>query len=514
MKTIHRLLVACTVLALALVAAIGVRATCGGGGGGGAGGAASMGGSMPEQVYRVAWEVLAVGHTQPVEGASLVVRWMPPDNDTIRGSDLLTSRELAMAGERCVRAQVVDPTNLTARQAYNVAPGKQGVVLTDAAGTELARVDPDKKGRISTSLVERMVSKEISAREKAAKDALKVAEAKAKSGDKGAIEELQKIWSARCLYPSLGKKAGKALGKLGVKVSWDELRLLGPDGLPDSDISGERIAVEGLLVSGLKAEIAGSYRVAEGYYREAVDLDPADTTALRYLGEFYRHQTGEWEKAGRIFNQILSQPADRVARAVALHGLGKMTIHAGRFKAGLAMFEKSLAECPLPITYRNLAVYWFSEKQEEKAAGYMRQALALDPDDSYNQIFAAVYLAAAGHKDEAVKIAVANESLLDASYNLAAIWAQVGDRAKAMAMLERHFYAYERYDAVRMMEMKEAREDYMFAGLHGDSKFIELTALAKGAYLVGTEFCAPGSPGYDIIQQTPEMPGATRTKSE
>jgi hypothetical protein len=89
---------------------------------------------------------------------------------------------------------------------------------------------------------------------------------------------------------------------------------------------------------------------------------------------------------------------------------------------------------------------------------------------------------------------------MGASYNLAAIWAQVGDRRKAMNLLQRHFVVYERYDAVRAMEMKEARDDYMFASLHEDTEFLELTKLAKSAYLVGTEFCAPGTPGYEILQ--------------
>jgi tetratricopeptide (TPR) repeat protein len=142
------------------------------------------------------------------------------------------------------------------------------------------------------------------------------------------------------------------------------------------------------------------------------------------------------------------------------------------------MFERSLAVYPLPITYRNLAVYWFSEKQAEKAAGFMRQALALDPDDRYNQIFAAVYLAAAGKKNEAVQVATANADVLEASYNLAAIFAQAGDRKQAMELLRRHFYEYEKFDAVRAMEMQEARDDHMFASLHADPEFVELTKLA------------------------------------
>jgi tetratricopeptide (TPR) repeat protein len=270
------------------------------------------------------------------------------------------------------------------------------------------------------------------------------------------------------------------LPALPASATCDEtsLLLLGPDGLADPDVRGRNAEVEATLRQGLDAELAARYQDAERLYTRATELDPTDATALRYLGELYRHQTGEWAKAKAVFERVLAMPADPIARAVALHGLGKMTIHAGRFADGLAMFEKSLAVHPLPITYRNLAVYWFSERQAERAAGYMRQALALDPDDRYNQIFAAVYLAAAGQKEEAAKVAAANADVLEASYNLAAIWAQVGDRKKAMELLRRHFYDYERFDARRAMEMQEARDDYMFASLHQDPEFVELTKLA------------------------------------
>ena len=210
-----------------------------------------------------------------------------------------------------------------------------------------------------------------------------------------------------------------------------------------------------------------------------------------------------------MFRQILSQPADPIARAVALHGLGKMTIHSGAYAAGLALFKQSLAAYPLPITYRNMAVYWFSEGKLEKATGYMRQAIALDPSDTYNQIFAAVYLAAAGKKDEARKIAESNQTVLEASYNLAAIWAQVGDREKAMEMLRRHFYQYESYDAVRAMEMKEARDDTVFVSLRNDAQFRALTRLARSAYAVGGTFCSP-----DALLAQPEYDGPPMRAAE
>ena len=386
-----------------------------------------------------------------------------------------TSRSLTLAGERWVSMVLVPADNQPLRAELKATAGSPVVVVAAADGAEVGRAPAG-----DVRAVEKLLSKALDDREEALGALLDGAEKKAASDRDGAIADYQQVWKQRCLAPKLGRKAAKGLSKLGVKTEEAELRLLGPDDLADSDVRGRHGDVETVLRQGLAAELAARYPDAERLYAQAAALDPADATALRYLGELYRHQTGDWKKARATFERVLAMPADPISRAVALHGLGKITIHSGRYAEGLALFEKSLAAYPLPITYRNLAVYWFSERQAEKAAGFMRQALALDPDDRYNQIFAAVYLAAAGHKDEATKIAAANHNVLEASYNLAAIWAQVGDGKKAMELLRRHFYTYERFDAVRSMEMQEARDDYMFASLHADPEFVELTRMADG----------------------------------
>jgi tetratricopeptide (TPR) repeat protein len=165
-------------------------------------------------------------------------------------------------------------------------------------------------------------------------------------------------------------------------------------------------------------------------------------------------------------------PADPLARAVALHGLGKITIHEGQFKDGLALMERSVEVFPIALAYRNLAVYWNSEGDAAKTDYYVGKALDLDPHDAYNLVFAAGFMAANGHGDEALKIAREHEDILPASYNLTAIYAQLGQRDKALiAMLKRHFFGYERYQAVRSKEMMEARVDVVFASLVNDPDF-------------------------------------------
>src|SRR5438067_12537162 len=89
-------------------------------------------------------------------------------------------------------------------------------------------------------------------------------------------------------------------------------------------------------------------------------------------------------------------------------------------------------------------------------------------------------MAANGKKEEALKIARDNVNLMPASYNLAAIYAQNGQRDKALALLKRHFFEYERYQEVRTKEMMEARVDAVFASLRTDKQFLALTKDADG----------------------------------
>jgi tetratricopeptide (TPR) repeat protein len=284
------------------------------------------------------------------------------------------------------------------------------------------------------------------------------------------------------MFPKKAKDAGKELKKLGVV---EVASMADGSEFPSPVFEARKSArIELTMRRGLIAENNARYLAAEKLYRQAQLMDPADPTPLRYLGELYRHHIGDWTKARTTFEAILNMHADPLSRAVALHGLGKITIHEGEFKKGLHLMEQSVAEYPLALAYRNLAVYWNSEGDLVKGNEYTQKALALDPKDPYNLVFAAVFMAASGHGDEALKIARANVNLLPASYNLAAIYAQNGQREKALAFLKRHFYQYERYHAVRSKEMMEARVDAVFDSLRQDSAFLALTRDADGRLMM------------------------------
>ncbi|MFI5184258.1 MAG: tetratricopeptide repeat protein [Vicinamibacteria bacterium] len=458
---------------LAVLQALPLWATCGGGGGGGQGGARPPGGGA-EQVYHVPWMALTPDDPAPTRG--LVLYWFPSSNEEVKTSSLRTSRDLSLYAAQCVAMELAEVKSQPG-QAFDVAGKVPIAILTDGSGKLIGRVE-NQKGFLKAPEVEKLVRDELKRRDEALTAQLTDARAKARAADSdSAIHGFKAVWEERCLFPKKGKEAARELKKLGAPVP-EEATDATPAGPIFEGPVAERVVAA--MQKGLAAELAGHYAEAGALYASARALDAADPTPARYLGELYRHHTGEWDKARQVFEALLTRPADPLSRAVALHGLGKMTIHEGKFALGLSLLEESVKTYPLALAYRNLAVYWNSEGDAAKTAGYVEQALRLDPEDAYNRVFAAVFMAASGRGEEALRIARENESLLPASYNLAAIYAQNGDKARALALLKRHFFTYERFQAVRGEEMMEARVDAVFASIRDDPRFVALTAQADG----------------------------------
>jgi tetratricopeptide (TPR) repeat protein len=455
-------------MALLLASAPQSWATCGGGGGGGTGG--MSGGAIPTQVYRVPWRVIQPTDAPVNDG--LLIYWFPSSQQELEKSSLLNSRTLSIYASQCVTLGIVD-AHTPIGQKFVAGDKLPVAVIAQPDGTLVSKAE-NKDGFLRVDQVEKLIDAEMKKRQEALKGKIEDAKNKAKSGDnQTAIQEYRAVLEQKCLFPGKAKDAAKALKKLGVTDVAE---------IPAAPVLDpvQSAKIERTMLDGLAAENAAKYTEAERLYTQARRLDPADPAPLRYLGELYRHHIGEWTKARETFDAILAMPADPLSRAVALHGLGKMTIHEGDFKKGLSLMETSVETFPLPLAYRNLAVYWNSEGVAAKADEYTKKALALDPKDPYNLIFAAAFMAGSGHGDEALKIARENAALLPASYNLAAIYAQTGQREKALALLQRHFFQYERYPAVRTKEMMEARVDAVFATLRDDPAFVALTSGADG----------------------------------
>lgn len=450
-----------------------VFATCGGGGGGGGGGMSGSGsGGNNTVVYNVAWKHLK--ETDPKVTEGLVLYWFPASVDEIKKSPLKESRALTLYNAQCVSMQLADGRTPNAETLVGTSKAPF-VVLAKPDGTPLNRVE-NTGGKLKVAEVEKLVGDELKKREAAIDTSMKDAKAKAATDKAAAVALYKAALEEKCMFPKKAKEAEKELKKLGATGDVaDAMPILTPKF--DSTTSARIIA---LMKQGLVAENAARYLTADKLYTQAQKLDPADPAPLRYLGELYRHHIGDWGKARDIFNKIMEMPADPLSKAVALHGLGKMTIHDGEFKKGLHLMEQSADVYPLALTYRNLAVYWNSEYEFKKGNEYTEKALALDPKDPYNLVFAAVFMAMSGKKDEALKIAQANADLLPASYNLAAIYAQNGQKDKALAFLKRHFFTYERYQAVREKEMMEARVDAVFDSIRHSDEFMALTSGADG----------------------------------
>lgn len=450
-----------------------VFATCGGGGGGGGGGMSGSGNSSGDNpiVYHVPWKLRDPVKDKPVT-AGLILYWFPASVEELQKSSLRESRDLSLYAGQCVTMELADGRVANADKL--IGESKLPVaVLATPDGAVVKKLE-NTGGKLKVTDVEKLVGGEIKQRESALDSSLKEAKGKSAAGEKeAAVKLLQTVLAQKCMFPKKAKDAAKELKNLGVE------NIGSVPTAPRFDIRTSSVIVR-MMKAGLVAENKAQYTHADALYTSAHRLDPADPTPLRYLGELYRHHIGDWEKAKVVFHEILDMPADPLSTAVALHGLGKITIHEGEFKKGLHLMEESVAEYPLALAYRNLAVYWNSEGDLTQGNYYTEKALAMAPQDPYNLVFAAVFMAANGKRDEALKVAVANMNLLPASYNLAAIFAQNGQKDKALALLKRHFYKYECYQEVRAKEMMEARVDAVFAAIVRDKDFLALTKDADG----------------------------------
>jgi len=401
-------------LTLVILAARPLRATCGGGGGGGMGGTmprssmSSMSGpnSQPQpQAYVVPWKTVAA-NDKPLS-TPIVVMWFPAEADEIDQSELNVSRMLTLYSAQCVGLQLVKPDDAATIAKFDVVT-KRPIVLLVADGKVKDHVGPTGR-TITVSSVENMIHHELYQRETAMDALMETAKTQSSTNKDAAIAAYQKVWEQRCLVPRQGRDAQKALKRLGVTVKDAELRSADPDLSPAMNAR-----ITQAMSEAFRAELAADYPRARALYRAAAAIDPADPVPTRFLGELYRHHTGEWDLARQTFDHLLAMQPDPLSRAVALHGLGKMTIHMGDSAKGLALFEESIAAYPLALTYRNMAVYWNSERQRAKADQYVQKALAIDPHDPFNLIFAATYLVDSGRKEEALRIAKENEGELAA----------------------------------------------------------------------------------------------------
>jgi len=169
-----------------------------------------------------------------------------------------------------------------------------------------------------------------------------------------------------------------------------------------------------------------------------------------------------------------------LSRAVALHGLGKITIHEGEFKKGLALMEQSIGRVPTgACVSQSCRVLEFRRRSGKRVTSTPNK-----PSHSILKIlitwfFAAVFMAAAGQRDEAIKIARANINLLPPRTTWRGFTRKM-DSATKRSPCSGGTSSNTSATCGALKEMMEARVDAVFDSLREDPKFLALTSGADG----------------------------------
>lgn len=163
-------------------------------------------------VSLVPWKLLEPGQENR---SPLTVFWIPASRDELRRSELLTSDELTLYSSRCVAMRVVRFDDWPTLDKLDVEGTLPVVVLADANGEVIARVNGEQ-GMVGD--VEEMVRDEIDRRTNEAEAVLDEAREKADAGETdAAISLYRSVWDRRCLCPRQGRDAQRALKKLKAK---------------------------------------------------------------------------------------------------------------------------------------------------------------------------------------------------------------------------------------------------------------------------------------------------------
>ena len=181
-------------------------------------------------------------------------------------------------------------------RSFFIQPNQPTAVVATRQGAEIARIGGES-GRLSVRAVENAVAAELKSRTSTYKLALKNAKKAEKSGDaEGAAELYLQVANDGCLFPGLGKKATKALRKMGRPAP--EIAATADFPLPNLDpLTTDQLTA--LMEAGLAAERREDLRAAQRLYEQAHALDPGDVVPMRFLGELHRHHTGDWISPAR-----------------------------------------------------------------------------------------------------------------------------------------------------------------------------------------------------------------------
>ena len=241
---------------------------------------------------------------------------------------------------------------------------------------------------------------------------------------------------------------------------------------------------------------------AEATYRKATEARPDDWLAYNALGSFLLTK-GRVADAEAAFRRVVALTPDNTR---AYNNLGVTYFRMGRGADAAAMWERSSAIRQTYAAASNLGSYYFSERRYADAARAFERAVELSPSDRrvWRNLGAALYWAPGerdkakpayekavqlgkeelkvnprqagvlaeladaysmlGRREEARDAAAAVERLasdeLDALFNVASAYEQIGDRALALRWLQKALAAgYSRESIERSPGLAELRKD-------------------------------------------------------
>jgi hypothetical protein len=174
-------------------------------------------GDLNGPVSFVPWKVMAPGDSPPK--APLTLFWIPASREDFKHSELLFSRPLTSYASQCVAMHVIRTDDSAMLDKLGVAGVLPVVVLIDADGKQLGKVD-NQRGALRVAPVERMVREQLRTREAMLDTQLDEARKKAAAGDRqGAIAVYKSIRDLRCVFPRKAREADRELKKLGISLA-------------------------------------------------------------------------------------------------------------------------------------------------------------------------------------------------------------------------------------------------------------------------------------------------------
>ncbi|MBI4252397.1 MAG: tetratricopeptide repeat protein [Candidatus Tectomicrobia bacterium] len=142
----------------------------------------------------------------------------------------------------------------------------------------------------------------------------------------------------------------------------------------------QQAMVEKCMAAGQAHLDRKEFHSAEFEFKTALKFDEKDVGASYGLGESYLGQ-GKMEEARRILSRLTDN--DRLYTKAFKHvfnKLGFLLRRQGLFPLALKYYERAIKiDHTDPVLFYNLARVLYEMQQKEKAAGFLKNALAIDP---------------------------------------------------------------------------------------------------------------------------------------